>query len=329
MSYATETIKSIFDSLYSVLRRQYAQYVKNYNSAQYFVFADIVFKQAFRVPFYTSQSEAFTQGSPAGYVPFDISRYYLKERPVFYSRTDVDFLSTYISGGSPDVSYFTPIFLLNILVNGTYTDVYINYDPSLIDAKIYIKDGEVIGANETNILALKTILDKNLGNIANTYNQCLILLANPKYNDSDGFVKYYKGFLENEIARYQANQNYIVKVCAECGASDLIASKPANVSLIMIAGGPSLIFLTTAYSQFSNLMDYQQSFYNNSQPDMAELAKRFKAVAVVNAQPNLNSTTNGQYTTLPSVTIKGNKNNWLLLGALGLGLIVMNGKPKR
>lgn len=321
--YSTTTISNIFNTLYSKLRRQYAQYVKNYIDRQYIVFANIAMKRSYRVPYYASKNDAVVKGTPSGYLSLDISPYYFKERPVLYSRTDREFIEAYLSSKSPDINYFSPVFVLNIFLNGGYKDVYINHDNSIMDVTIFVNDAGILAENESVIKTINNALQQNIYNIQVAYNQCLLLLANTRYNDSDGFVKYYKGYLETELSRYQTSPAYTIKVCKDCGNAAVLAG--AIPSLIMVAAAPSLELLTKKFSQAGNVLDYQNTFFINSQPDMAELVKRYKALSVVNAQPNYSTVKDGQYTVLPSATIQPKPfNYWWLVAALGAGYLLTN-----
>ncbi|MEO5681458.1 MAG: hypothetical protein ABIQ88_02390 [Chitinophagaceae bacterium] len=321
MTYSTTTIRNIFDSLYSKLRRQYAQYAKNYIEKQFFVFANIALKRSFRVPYYLNKTDAFVKSTPAGYLAMDISPYYFKERPIFYNRPDREFIDAFMSNGNPDLSYFQPAFVLNVFINNEYTDVFINHDDTIMDVNVYVQDAGAMAGNEASIKGFNAILQQNIRNIQVAYNQSVLLLGNPRYNDSDGFVKYYKGYLENELSRYQVNASYTIKVCKDCGNSAILAGTETP-GLIVLAAAPSLLLLTKNFSQQPAALEYQNNFYANSLPDMQELIKRYKAIAVVNAQPNYNTVKEGQYTILPSATIQPKPfNYWWLVAALGAGYL--------
>ncbi len=317
--------------LYSLLRRVYNQYFKTYSGQVFVVFANVSVKKAYQLPIYYNNNGAYNQATPDGYLPMNLSPYYFKERPVFFQRTDQDVLNYFITNKSISLSYFQPVIIFNLFFDGQYRDVYVNYNPDVMDVQLYIKDASVFSDSSSAISSLQNILNQNIKNIQGAYNQCVLLLANPRYNDNDGFVKYYKTYLENEIARYQANPNYIVKVCTDCaGAATIQINGTATVNLVVMAGALSLYFITSNRNAYSDMLNYQQAFLANTQPDLEELAKRYKTLGVNTVQPDYTTTTTGGITTLPGVTVGPLSSKWWILALLfGAGYVLSGNKRKQ
>jgi hypothetical protein len=336
-SYNTTTISNVFAYLYSLLRRQYAQYAANYAGRQYFLFANVVLKRPDRIPYYSTVEGARIKSNPAGYLPTDISAYYFKERPVyFYNQTA--FLESRVLGnaGTYDINSNPPYIILNIYLSGSYQDVYVNYDPSKMSLTLNAMDTLIFVTNETEIRALQKLLSDILTQLTIAYNQVKLLeqaKAQGKYNN-DNFLyraKYgAKVQVDGWISSLQNDNRFIVKVCAECNNNAQLGDLfTAPITYITMAGAISLTWLMSSYSQYDQVKEYLENLQIDLDRLRIDLDTQWKLVGNPTYKP-----TEAAVKAMDTVTVTAKKKtagipNWALWVIGGIVIIKAAKKEKQ
>lgn len=263
MSYNTTTIANTFRNLYTTLRRAYEQYAANYGGKQYFLFANVLLKKPDRIPFYFTAEGARIKNNPEGNLDLQISQYYLKERPVYFFDL-VNFMDTKI-GNKPgyNATNNPPYIILNILVNGTYRDVYINYDSSKMDVTLYSLDAAVFDSGSAKLLALQKALAGYILNLIVAQNQLQLLekaYAEKRYTNSDFLYNTKYGgrpLIDSAISSLQNDPRFIVKVCKECGGNAALGFVTLPMpNFLTIAGAVSLTWIHNNYTQYDSVLHW-------------------------------------------------------------------------
>jgi hypothetical protein len=334
-SYNTTTISNVFAFLYSLLRRVYTQYAANYVGRQYFLFANVVLTRPDRIPYYFSVEGARSKSNPAGYLPTDISPYYFKERPIFFYN-QAAFMASKVEGkaNTYDINSNPPYIILNIFLNGSYRDVYVNYDPAKMSLSMYAMDTLIFITNENEIRALQKVLNDVITQLSIAYNQVKLLenaKAQGKYNN-DNFLyrpKYgAKVQVQNWISSLQTDTRFVVKVCAECSNNASLGDVTTPTTYITMAGAVSLTWLTTKFSQYDSVKNYLDELLIEIERLRVDLDTQWKLVNQPGYTPTSADVKPMQTATVTATTKKGVPSwLWVVLG--GAVLLSATGSNKK
>jgi len=299
----------------------------------------VVLKRPDRIPYYTSVEGARIKNNPAGYLPTDISPYYFKERPVyFYNQTA--FLESKVLGnaGTYDLSSNPPYIILNLYLNGSYQDVYVNYDSSKMSLTMYAMDTLIFVTNESEIRALQKLLSDILTQLTIAYNQVKLLeqaKAQGKYNN-DNFLyraKYgAKVQVDGWISSLQNDSRFIVKVCAECNNNAQLGDLfTTPITYITMAGGIALTWLMSNYSQYDAVKEYLENLQIDLDRLRIDLDTQWKLVGNPTYKP-----TEADVKAMQSVTVTAKKAAakvpewlWWVLGGIVVVKAVSGKKEKQ
>lgn len=298
MRYLTSTISEIFEKLYANLRRQYVQYAVNDADKVFFVFANINLNRSYKIPFYLSAEAAQDVSNPAGYLPADISNYYLRERPVFFYDQD-----TFIGARLRNAAYpENPKFILNIFLNGEYQDVYLNYDPNTMNAEIFVMDAGLFGDRGDEINALQSELSSVLAHAQDAYNKTQFLKSGDVAASS-------------LITALQADPRFIIKVTRDC----------SRENYVQVTGGISLTWLHQRF-EYQNTKTYLENRAIQMEKLTTILNKEVSKAGAFQVNPELLPAEEIQ-TTQPATT---RKVPWgWIAAALGAVILASDGTSNR
>lgn len=330
-SYNTTTISNIFARLYSTLRRVYAQYAGNFNARQYLVFATVILKRPDRIPYYTTVDGARSKVSPAGYLPTDISPYYLKERPVYFY-DQLAFMQWRIGNNNTySLSANPPYIVLNLFLNGAYRDVFINYDNSKMDVELYALDALLFVDQGTRITALQKVLEDTIMQLTICYNQLKLLdqaRAQGKYSNT-AFISKWQGRVDGWITSLQNDARFVVKVCKECNNNASLGTTIAPITYITMAGAVSLTWMLKSFATYDQAKFYLDELFIEVERLRIDLDTQWKAVQ------GYTGPVDSGVAPMPTVTVTAPKpktagNNWwwALLVVGGLGFVVSGDNKK-
>lgn len=330
MSYNTTTIANLFSFLYASLRRVYDQYAFNFIAKQYFLFANVELKRPDRIPYYNNGQGAFDRSNPAGYLPTDISPYYFRERPVYFYNPTA-FMNSRVGGnaGAYDVKSNPPYIILNLFLNGSYRDVYVNYDSSKMNLTLFAMDALPFVTDGDKIRDLQKVLKDVILQLSIAYNQVKLLEAakeQGKYAD-DNFLyrsKYgAKVLVDGWISSLQKDTRFVVKVCAECNNNAQLGTTVVPITYIAITGAVSLTWLASKLNEYDQVKYYLDELLIQIERLRAGLDTQWKLVNTPGYKPTEQDVKAMEEAT---VTATKKKSNWWwwLLGGAGLYLVGNN-----
>jgi hypothetical protein len=331
-SYNTTTISNVFVFLYSQLRRLYAQYAVNYISRQYFLFANVVLKRPDRIPYYDSVEGARIKSNPAGYLPTDISPYYFKERPVYFYNPTA-FMQSKVEGraGSYDKVSNPPYIILNLFLNGSYRDVYVNYDSAKMNLTLHAMDALIFITYENQVRELQKALTNVIAQITIAYNQVKLLeqaKAQGKYNNDTFLYRPTYGakvLVDKWITSLQNDTRFVAKVCAECNNNASLGYITAPVTYITMTGALSLTWLSSRFGEYNQVKDYLENLQIDVDRLRIDLDAQWKIVQNPNYQP-----TQIDVKPMDTVTVTAKKPfPWWMLLAAGAVVVVASGRKEK
>lgn len=331
MSYNTTTISNVFSFLYTPLRRVYSQYAANYSGRQYFLFANVQLKRPDRIPYYFSVEGARIKNNPDGYLPTDISPYYFRERPIYFY-DQAAFVDSRVAGraNSYDIKSNPPYIILNLFLNGSYRDIYVNYDSAKMNLTLYAMDNLIFVTEENSIRELQKVLNDVIRELSIAYNQVRLLeqaKAGGKYaNDNFLYRDKYgaKVLVEKWISSLQNDARFVVKVCRECNNNAQLGSVfvPLLTAYITMVGAVSLSWLSANFAQYDHVKNYLDGLLIEIERLRVDLDVQWKLVN----NPGYTAT-EVDTKPLPTATVTATKKKavfpWLFF-ALGLGIVIID-----
>ena len=333
-SYNTTTISAVFAFLYSSLRRLYAQYAVNYVSRQYFLFANVVLKRPDRIPYYSTVEGARIKSNPVGYLPTDISGYYFKERPVFFYNPTA-FMQSKVEGkaNTYDIISNPPYIILNLFLNGSYRDVYVNYDSSKMNLTMYAMDCLLFVTNENEVRALQKSLTNVITQLMVAYNQVKLLeqaKAQGRYNNDNFLYRPTYGakvLVDKWITSLKNDSRFVVKVCAECNNNASLGNITAPITYITMAGAISLTWLSSRFAEYDQVKDYLENLQIETDRLRIALDTEWKLVGNPTYKPTDSGVTPMQTATVTAVTAKKPFPWWMLI--VGVVVVAASGKKEK
>lgn len=334
MSYNTTTISNLFSFLYNALRRMYGQYAANYVGRQYFLFANVQLKRPDRIPYYFSTESARLRSNPDGYLPTDISPYYFRERPIYFYN-QAAFMDSRVAGkaNSYDIKSNPPYIILNLFLNGSYRDVYVNYDSSKMNLTLQAMDNLIFSTEEGRIRALQKVLTDVILQLTIAYNQVKMLeqaKAAGKYSNDNFLYRDKFGakvLVEKWISGLQNDARFVVKVCRECNNNAQLGDVvvPLIPTYITMAGAVSLTWLSSGFAQYDQVKDYLDELLIEIERLRVDLDTQWKLVNT----PGYTATP-VDVKPLPTATVTATKKKdfpwWILLVAGGVLALSGGGK---
>jgi hypothetical protein len=332
-TYNTTTISNVFARLYNNLRRQYGQYATNFSARQYLVFANVLLTRPDRIPYYLSAQGARDKNNPAGTLPLDISGYYFIERPVFFFDRN-QFMDWRVGGKSGySLAGNPPYAILNLFINGTYQDVYINYESGKMTLDFYALDAILFVEQEKEVVALQKSLEDLLLQVVIAYNQVRILegaQAAGKYNNQS-FVSKAKNNVENWINSLQKDQRFVVKVCRECGNNAALGDifPAVAITYITMAGAIALTWLIKSYAQYDQVAAYLEDTQVLVDRLRIELDTQWKYVNGYTGPVDSGVKPMPSVTETATIPKKADSKWWMIAVAVGLGLTFSGNSNKK
>lgn len=235
-------MQEYFNKFYAKFRREFADYYIEYSTNQYFLWATAVLKVASQnVGYYTSLRAALNAKTPDGYLPINLSPFYLREVPVIFS--DGSNIGA-AANNQPiaitklgDMVIKTTIFLKN-----EYIPVYVVCDPE----KMYISANAILladmaAATEKN-QPLQIFFDKYLMRLRITHNNTFTAMQAAKYSkDAYAQLQVIMDAVSNELLQLRNSPQYLIKIATSCKKGET-GDQSIFGSLIDVVGALSFAY---------------------------------------------------------------------------------------